>query len=262
MRIFIITMEDPVYTMPFLKEVIDARGEDIIGVATAKGDRLKIGKQRSKYVYLISLLLIMGVPYFLKYSWITMKFKLGIKLHAWGLSKESPSILHFARKKSIKTFELGSPNSKKFLDELKALEPDIIIHQSQNIVKSELLSVPKIGTLNRHNALLPKNRGRLTPFWVLFKKEKETGVSIHFVEEGLDSGPIIVQERFEVPEGAGFNQIVKRNYEIAPKAMLKAIDLLEEGHKDFIGNPDEEATYNTVPSFSQAFKYRLNRLVS
>lgn len=260
MRIFIITMEDPVYTMPFLKEVIDMRRDDIIGVATAKGDRLKIGKKRSKLVYLISLLLIMGVPYFLKYSWITLKFKLGLKLFAFGLVKESPSILFYAKQKGIKTFELGSPNAKSFLEELRMMEPDLIIHQSQNIVKTELLSIPKIGTLNRHNALLPKNRGRLTPFWVLFKKEKETGVSIHFVEEGLDSGPIIVQEKFDVPKGAGFNQIVKKNYEIAPKAMLKAIDLLEEGHKDFIANPDEEATYNTVPSFKEAWNYRINRL--
>jgi methionyl-tRNA formyltransferase len=45
-----------------------------------------------------------------------------------------------------------------------------------------------IGVINRHNALLPKNRGRLTPFWVLYKGEKETGVSIHFIDEGIDSG--------------------------------------------------------------------------
>jgi len=58
------------------------------------------------------------------------------------------------------------------------------------------LNIPKIGVLNRHNALLPKNRGRLTPFWVLYKGETETGVSIHFVTEDLDAGDIIVQKKF------------------------------------------------------------------
>ena len=83
----------------------------------------------------------------------------------------------------IKTFEIENPNSKKFLNEPRKLDPDIIINQSQSIIKEGLLQVPKIGVINRHNALLPKNRGRLTPFWVLYKGEKETGVSIHFVDE-------------------------------------------------------------------------------
>ena len=51
-----------------------------------------------------------------------------------------------------------------FKKKLKAIEPDVIINQSQSIIKKPLLEIPKIGVLNRHNALLPKNRGRLTPF--------------------------------------------------------------------------------------------------
>ena len=43
-----------------------------------------------------------------------------------------------------------------------------------------------------------QKRGRLTPFWVLFKKEKYSGVSIHFVNEEIDSGPIIVQEKYKL----------------------------------------------------------------
>lgn len=73
------------------------------------------------------------------------------------------------------------------------MDVDLIINQNQNILKKELLSIPKIGVINRHNALLPKNMGRLTPFWVLYKGEKVSGVSIHFVTEELNAGDIIVQ---------------------------------------------------------------------
>jgi hypothetical protein len=53
---------------------------------------------------------------------------------------------------------------------------------------------------------------------------------------------------------------VKKNYEVAPKAMLKALDLLEKGNPDLIANNDAEATYNSVPEFKDAFRYRMNRL--
>ena len=100
----------------------------------------------------------------------------------------------------------------------------------------------------------------MTPFWVLFNNEKDTGVSIHFVEEGLDSGDIVVQERFPIVKSDSFDSIVRKNYEIAPKAMLKALDLLEKGFNDFISNNDDNATYNTTPTLKEALKFRIKRL--
>lgn len=104
------------------------------------------------------------------------------------------------------------------------MEIDVIINQSQNILKDEILSIPRIGVINRHNSLLPKNRGRLTPFWVLYKGKKETGISIHFVTKQLDAGDITVQKRFPNEKKDNFNTIVKKNYELAPIDMLVALD--------------------------------------
>ena len=94
---------------------------------------------------------------------------------------------------------------------------------------------------------------------MLYKGESETGVSIHFVEEGIDSGEIIVQERFEVRNDESFGSLVKRNYEIAPAAMVRALDKLAEGTRDFLPNDDAQATYNTVPSLNEALAYRRKR---
>lgn len=258
MRIFIITMDDPVQTRNLMKYIIDNRKSDIIGLAVPKGDRLTIGKNRSKFLYLISLLLIMGFPAFIKNSWITLTDKLQKKLAKKNLAKD-PSIQAYARSQNIPVWEIKTPNSKKFREELKSLEPDLIINQSQSIIKKELLNIPRIGVLNRHNAMLPKNRGRLTPFWVLYKQEKETGVSIHFVEEGIDSGDIVVQKKFPITSKDTFKSIVKKNYELAPKAMVEAIEILEKGNYTLIENDDNQATYNTVPTLKEAWKYRLRR---
>ncbi len=106
---------------------------------------------------------------------------------------KDPSIKSVAEKYGIKTWQIKNLNNKEFVEEFKKLDVDLIINQNQNILKKELLSIPKIGVINRHNALLPKNMGRLTPFWVLYKGEKVSGVSIHFVTEELNAGDIIVQ---------------------------------------------------------------------
>lgn len=260
MRIFIITMEDPLYTLPFIKEIIAQRKASVAGVAISSGGRLKIGKKRSKVIYLFSLLLIMGPAGFVKNVAGTISFKLRRKLSKYFKFVKDPGLATFCAAHNIPVRHIGSPNNKAFLEELRALKVDVIINQSQYIVKKELLSIPSIGMLNRHNALLPKNRGRLTPFWVLFKEEKETGVSIHFVDEGMDSGPIVVQERFAVESTDNFNTLVEKNYKIAPKAMLKALDLLSSGSYQLIQNPDSEATVNTVPTFQEALSYRLRKL--
>lgn len=253
-------MDDPVQTKQFIKHIIDNRKDDIIGLAVPKGDRLTLSKGKSKYEYLISLFLIMGLWHFLKNAFISVFHKLKKKGSKAGFFKD-PTILGYAKEKGIPVYDIKTPNSKKFREHLMTLKPDIIINQSQSIIKKELLEIPVIGVLNRHNALLPKNRGRLTPFWVLLKCEKETGVSIHFVEEGLDSGDIIVQKKYRVEKKDTFNSLVKKNYEIAPIAMLEAISLLEKGHRDFIENDDKLATYNSTPSLREAWIYRKGRMI-
>lgn len=252
-------MDDPIHTYSFIKDIIDKQGDQIVGLAIPKGNRLTLSKGKSKIAYLFSLLLIMGPWQFLMTSFKTLTFKIRKKLFGIGWSKD-PSIAGYAASKKIPVMHIATPNSKKFRDFLETLELDLIINQSQNIIKKDLLAIPKIGMLNRHNALLPKNRGRLTPFWVIYKEETETGVSIHFVEEGIDSGEIVVQKKYAVGKKDNFNSVVKKNYKIASDAMNEAIDLLKMGFRDYLPNDDDYATYNSTPSFKEAFDYRMNRM--
>ena len=260
MRIFIITMEDPLYTLPFIKEIVTKRKKDVIGIAVSKGDRLTIGRNKSKLGYILALFLIMGPLSFIKNVYATISFKLKKKLSKKLSFIQEPGLAGFAEEMGIPLYKVANPNDGSFLDLLRKNDIDVIINQSQSILKRELLDIPKIGVLNRHNALLPKNRGRLTPFWVLYKGEEETGVSIHFVTEGIDDGPIIVQERYSVERNDNFNTLVKKNYDLAPRAMLRALEKLEQGGYDYIENDSALATYNTVPTISDALQYRIKKI--
>jgi len=256
MRVFIITMDDPVQTLPFIKKVIEERKDWIVGVAIAKGDRLTIRKKQSKGVYLLSLLMIMGPLHFIKNSFVTLRYK-GFHLFGrWLPALKKKTFEGWLEKKHIPVRKVSNVNDPEFLDFLYSQDIDVIINQSQSLLKQPLLDIPKIGVINRHNALLPKNRGRLTPFWVLHKGESETGVSIHFVTKKLDAGKIIVQKRFNVAPDDTFNSLVKKNYTLAPKAMTEALDKLEAGESDFMENDDAKATYNTTPGLKEAFSYR------
>ena len=255
-------MDDPVQTQSFISKIIEARKNDIVGLAISKGDRLTIQKNKSKYEYVLSLLLIMGFYNFAKNSFITISHKIRKKLHTVIPTLFiDPTLKRIAQVNGIKTWEIKTPNNKQFLDEIKQLHIDVIINQSQNILKSELLSIPKIGVINRHNALLPKNRGRLTPFWVLYKGEEETGVTIHFVTEELDAGDIIVQKKFSIERHDNFNTIVKKNYELASTALLEALDKLEKNNNHFIKNDESLATYNTTPTLKEAWEYRKRKIL-
>lgn len=260
MKIHIITMEDPLYTIGFFEDILKVRHSDITGITIAKGGRLKIGKKRSKAGYLFSLLLIMGPAFYARNVFKTLTFKFRKKLSGKLPAFKDPGLKALATNYGVSVDYTDNPNSEEYLDKLREIGPGVIINQSQFIIKKPLLEIPKIGVLNRHNALLPKNRGRLTPFWVLYKEEKETGVSIHFVDEGIDSGPIVVQKKFPVSIKDTFKNVVEKNYEFASGAMLEALDLLENGHSDFIENSDDKATYNTVPTLKEAYEFRKRRM--
>ena len=263
MKIVILAMDDPLYTNRFIKGIIDARKEDIVKfVYVSKGDRMTIGRDKSKIDYLLSLFLIMGPVYFFRNSLMTVFHKIQKNLSRFAPFIKSPLVVDYARKLGVDSMVIENPNRIEFIETLEKLEIDVIINQSQSIIKKDLLDIPKIGVINRHNALLPKNRGRLTPFWVLYKNEPETGVSIHFVEEWIDSGDIIVQKRFPIDDRDTFRDVVEKNYQLAGEAILEALDRLEAGDYSLIENEDDLASHNTTPTIKQAWEYRFRRILS
>ena len=195
MRIFITTMDEPYFMNPFIGKILNERKKDMIGLAVSKGGRLTTRKKRLDISYAITLLLITGLKNSIKIGHTSFVFWIQKKLPKKYHIKKPLSIIRIAQQLNIPTWEVNSVNDAEFLAILEKLKPDLIINQAQEIVKSGFITIPPCGVLNRHSSLLPKNRGRLTPFWVLFRQEIETGVTIHFVTEEIDRGDIICQEK-------------------------------------------------------------------
>ena len=85
----------------------------------------------------------------------------------------------------------------------------------------EIVNKSGITIVNFHDSLLPKYAGMNAPTWAIFEDEKETGITWHYVTEGIDDGMIICQEKCEIVED-------ERAYQLASKLMTLGIDLFSK----------------------------------
>jgi methionyl-tRNA formyltransferase len=86
-----------------------------------------------------------------------------------------------------------------FVEELRALAPDVLVIWSYSMILPEsVIAVPRRGCVNVHGGLLPGYRGPHVMQWAIINGESETGVTLQYVDAGIDTGPVIAEERFPI----------------------------------------------------------------
>jgi methionyl-tRNA formyltransferase len=99
-------------------------------------------------------------------------------------------------------FEFQDINAPETLARLRALAPDLIVAAAyMQILKPPVIALPPLGCLNVHPSLLPRYRGPAPLYWALKNREPATGVTIHYMDDGIDTGDIVVQESFPIGPG-------------------------------------------------------------
>ena len=116
----------------------------------------------------------------------------------------------------------------KETDALSELNPDIVVVVAYGLILTkEFLSIPKYGCINVHPSLLPKFKGLNTFERILKKGEKKTGCTVHFVNEKLDAGKIILQKKIRIEKNENVKSLKKKvlkiEHEIYPKSILKIL---------------------------------------
>lgn len=97
-------------------------------------------------------------------------------------------------KNSIEFIREKTINSERIYEKIKSLAPDLcVICHFERLIKQPILSVPKYGFINVHPSILPYYRGMAPQHWPIINGEKQTGITCHYVDEGTDTGNIIVQ---------------------------------------------------------------------
>jgi len=248
MRLIIITQNEPFYLKKNLKYLISIlpSNHEIVGcIVNAVSP---FGKKESFLKKATKTYNVFGFRFFLYYS---------IKFFISKFFKQS--ISSFLRQNKITNIKLrGSVNSKHSLDKIKSFNPDLIVSILGNqIFKRELIDLAPKGCINLHTALLPKYRGLMPTFWVMKNNEKYTGVSVFFVDEGIDSGPIIVQEKLQIGN-LSQAQLIERTKKIGMECIVKAVTLISENNLVLIPNLESEKTYYSFPKKTDVYKFIKN----
>ena len=116
------------------------------------------------------------------------------------------------------------------LETLKALQPDLCVTAAfGQILSQENLDVPKFGTVNVHSSLLPKYRGSAPINWAIICGESVTGVTTMMTDKGMDSGDILLQERYEINADESAAGLTIALSHVGAKLLIKTLDLLEKG---------------------------------
>ena len=130
-------------------------------------------------------------------------------------------------------------NSEEFINIAKKYNCDLFISMSFNqIFKNKILKIPKLKTINCHAGKLPFYRGRNILNWVLINDEKEFGITIHYIDEGIDTGDIIIQEVFPITDNDNYNSLLEVAYLGCSNLLYKAVKKIQQGGFKSISQSD------------------------
>ena len=135
---------------------------------------------------------------------------------------------------------------RKDYEALKNLDFDLLVTCAYGqILPKEILDMPKYGPINVHASLLPKYRGASPINFAIFNGEEKTGVTLMYMDEGMDTGDIIVQDSLDV-NGDNYGELYKRLSVLGADLLFENLDYLVSGNVVRNKQNDEEATYTTL----------------
>jgi methionyl-tRNA formyltransferase len=152
-----------------------------------------------------------------------------------------------ANSNGLPVFQPPSFKDEAVWEQMRALEADLgVMAYVIVLVPQEALDIPKLGTIQYHPSLLPLHRGPSSINWPIIQGARKTGLSIFWPDEGLDTGPILLQKEVEIGEDDTLGSIYfDRLFPMGVQAMLEAVDLVREGKAPRIEQDHSKATYES-----------------
>jgi methionyl-tRNA formyltransferase len=154
------------------------------------------------------------------------------------------SVAGVARRLNIPVYAPKSVNTPEWIERIRQLAPDVIFSfYYRNMIKEDVLKIPRLGAFNIHGSLLPKYRGRVPVNWAVLHGETETGATLHHMVKRADAGDIVDQEAVPIgPDDTAldvFNKVT-----VAAKTVLeRQLDAILAGTAPRRQQDEAQATY-------------------
>ncbi len=162
------------------------------------------------------------------------------------LEKQSSLNLHgLASAHQIPVLSIGSLKDEKTILEFEKLSPDLVFTVCfPRKIPKKWLKIPKLGFINLHPSMLPKYRGPAPLFWQFRGGEENMGVSLHFMDEEMDTGDLIAQQKVNFANGITAAEADEKSAIVGGKMM---VDVLSLGRIERRAQNGEEASYQNFP---------------
>lgn len=161
-----------------------------------------------------------------------------------GHKLTSPPTKVLAQQFDIPVLQPDKIKTDEFFSELKGLEPDVIcVTAYGKIIPKSILELPKYGCINVHPSLLPKYRGAAPVNWTIINGEKLTGVTIMQMDEGMDSGDILLVREFAIDDEDDASVMLDKLSYIGGEMLVETLLLLSKGRLNPVKQDESLVTY-------------------
>lgn len=155
-----------------------------------------------------------------------------------------PPVKACALEHNIEVFQPHSFKDNEAYEILKKLDPELIVVVAYGkILPSAVLELPKYGCINVHASLLPKFRGAAPIQWSIIEGESKTGVTTMFMDEGLDTGDMLMQEETAISENETAGTLHDRLADMGASLIVKTIEALQNGTLKRTKQNDDDSCY-------------------
>jgi methionyl-tRNA formyltransferase len=159
-------------------------------------------------------------------------------------SIEPPSIKKALAATKMRVLQPARVKEQTAIEEIRALKPDVVVVMAYGqLLPREVLEIPKIACLNLHASLLPRWRGAAPIQAAIAAGDPETGITVMYMDEGLDTGDILLQRTIDIlPDDTG-GSLHDRLAKVAPGALLESLELLARERAPRTPQDNASATY-------------------
>lgn len=152
------------------------------------------------------------------------------KVKGRGHILSAPPVKELALSNNIKVFQPLKIRDEDFYKELRSVNPEFIIVVAYGkILPKEILDMPKFGCINVHASLLPKYRGAAPIQWALLRGEKVTGVTTMLMDEGLDTGDVLLKSELEIKDDDNTETLFEKLSGVGAKNLIETIKGMRKG---------------------------------
>ena len=183
-----------------------------------------------------------------------------------GMKMISSPVKQYADSKGLKIYQpLKIRNNDEFMNDMRQLCPDLFcVVAYGKILPKELLDIPRYGAVNVHGSLLPKYRGAAPIQWAVINGDKETGITTMFMDEGMDTGDMILKEKVTIGDDETTGELWKKLSNIGAKLLVNTVEKIESASKkieceenakqvikETIGAKKQEGNFSVAPMLNK-----------